>query len=435
MSGNKRKSYSVEYKEGIVEESRNMNLTAFCEEKKLDLRMVRKWRAKYGILCELVDEGSGKKRKIGSGRQPLFANLEDMVAEWIVDRRARSLVVRKSDIQAFALKMAPQFDISTDIFKASQHWLDNFFQRHEFSLRRSTTLFKVEDAEVVKRALAFKSFVDKIDFSKYNLSNMIAMDETAIFMGQESKTTVEKKGSSSIYVASTGYESARVTCILAIRLDGTKIPPTIIVKGKKDKIEQILGNYVLESEKAWSTQSVIRKWVDFVLPTILRGSERGLLVWDSASTHRAKDMKNFLTERRIDQIVIPAGMTSYLQTLDLVINKPFKDHLRKEVNDYIENRMERNQRGNFIKPNQQEIVNWVKNSWEKISDNCVANALRAGYLDKKFTFFESYIGKHEKFGPLLLPELDLQEVRTKSEDRDMTIYDDIPEEDEIIILE
>jgi len=193
MSGNKRKSYSVEYKKGIVEESRSMNLTAFCEEKKLDLRMVRKWRAEYGNLCERVDEGSGKKRKIGSGRQPLFADLEDMVAEWIVDRRARSLVVRKSDIQEFALKIAPQFDISQDIYKASNHWVDNFLRRHEFSLRRSTTLFKVEDAEIVKRALAFKSFVDKIDFSKYNLSNMIAMDETAVFMGQGSKTTVEKK--------------------------------------------------------------------------------------------------------------------------------------------------------------------------------------------------------------------------------------------------
>ena len=173
--------------------------------------------------------------------------------------------------------------------------------------------------------------------------------------------------------------------------------------------------------------------MDFVLPTILRGSQRGLLVWDSASTHRAKDMKNFLAERRIDQVMIPAEMTSYLQTLDLVINKPFKDHLRKEVNNYIENRMERNQRGNLIKPNQQEIVNWVKNSWMKISDSCVSNALRAGYLDKNFTFFESFIGKHEKFGPMLLPEINSQEVQPQFEN--LTIYDDIPEEDEIVILE
>ena len=78
--------------------------------------------------------------------------------------------------------MAPQFDISPDIFKASNHWMYNFFRRHEFSLRRSTTLFKVDDTEVDKCALAFKSFIDKIDFSKYNLSNMIVMDNTAMFI-------------------------------------------------------------------------------------------------------------------------------------------------------------------------------------------------------------------------------------------------------------
>ena len=72
-----------------------------------------------------------------------------------------------------------------------------------------------------------------------------------------------------------------------------------------------------------------------------------MIVWDSVRTHRAKDVKKFLAERRIDQIIIPAGMTAYLQTLDIAINKPFKDHLCMEINDYIENRMVRNDRGNF----------------------------------------------------------------------------------------
>ena len=49
-------------------------------------------------------------------------------------------------------------------------------------------------------------------------------------------------------------------------------------------------------------------------------------------------------------------MTAYLQTLDIAINKPFKDHLRMEINDYIENRMVRNDRGNFVKPKLQEIT-------------------------------------------------------------------------------
>ncbi|XP_053463293.1 uncharacterized protein LOC128597167 [Nycticebus coucang] len=144
----KRKSYSVEYKKGIVEDSWGQNLTAFCKEKMLSIRLVRKWRAEYGNLIEQVDKGNAKKRKCGSGRQPLFSELEDLVCEWVVDRRAKALVVNRARIQEFALAMAPQFDIAPEDFKASQHWLDNFLQRSELSLRRSTTLFRLEDTQV-----------------------------------------------------------------------------------------------------------------------------------------------------------------------------------------------------------------------------------------------------------------------------------------------
>lgn len=144
-------------------------------------------------------------------------------------------------------------------------------------------------------------------------------------------------------------------------MDGKKAPPLIITEGKKDNIERVSGLYVLETEKSWCTQALIRKWADLMLPLALQGSQKGLLVWDSASTHHAQDMKHFLAERR-DQIMIPAGMTAYLQTLDIAINKPFKDHLHMEINDYTKNRMKRNQHGNFVKPSLQEVMTWVKNS-------------------------------------------------------------------------
>lgn len=143
----KRKSDSVEYKKGTVEDSQGNNLTAFCKEK-LDIRMVRKWLAEYDNLSLHVDRGNSKKHKCGSGQQPLSPELEHMISEWIADRRTKALVVRRADIQAFALAMAPQLEISLEEFKASQHWLDGFVQQYELSLRKSTTLFKLEDAEV-----------------------------------------------------------------------------------------------------------------------------------------------------------------------------------------------------------------------------------------------------------------------------------------------
>ncbi|ESO02798.1 hypothetical protein HELRODRAFT_174216 [Helobdella robusta] len=212
-------------------------------------------------------------------------------------------------------------------------------------------------------------------------------------------------------------------------------PGDTLTGGKKEKIECQGGVYVLESEKAWSTQNVIRKWVDLMLPLVLRGSQRGLLIWDSASTHRAKDMKNFLAERRVDQVMIPAGMTAYLQTLDIAINMPFKDYLRLEINDYIENRMSRNKNNNFVKPNLQEVVSWVRNAWGKVTDSCVAKALKAGYLDKTSPFEASNIAKHDRLGPMILKELESNEILAGIQGLDLEENDDIPEDDDLIVFE
>lgn len=73
-----------------------------------------------------------------------------------------------------------------------------FLHRHELFLR-STTLFKLDDTLTIKRTLSFKPFVDGIDFSKYQLRNIIAMDETAVFMNNASQTIIDEKSATSIF--------------------------------------------------------------------------------------------------------------------------------------------------------------------------------------------------------------------------------------------
>ena len=133
--------------------------------------------------------------------------------------------------------------------------------------------------------------------------------------------------------------------------------------------------------------------------------------------------------------MIPAGMTGYLQTLGIVINKPFKDHSRMEINDYVENRMVRNECGNYVKLRLQEIVTWVTNSWNKITDSCVANALRAGYLDKNFAFHETSIVRHERVGPKILREIEIPESENSAAILETDDLQDIPEDDDMIVLE
>lgn len=85
-----------------------------------------------------------------------------------------------------------------------------------------------------------------------------------------------------------------------------------------------------------------------------------------SSQHGQLRTQRTSSKEKNNQIKVPAGMTAHLQTPDIAINKLFKDQLHMEIIDYIENRMEGNQRGNSVKP---DCERWWPgwSSWDKIT--------------------------------------------------------------------
>ena len=62
-------------------------------------------------------------------------------------------------------------------------------------------------------------------------------------------------GVQTVLFRSTGFDSERMTCLLAIKPDGTLLKPFMIVKGKEDGVVvERNGVYVTASEKAWITE-------------------------------------------------------------------------------------------------------------------------------------------------------------------------------------
>ena len=100
-------------------------------------------------------------------------------------------------------------------------------KRYDMSLRSRSTLFRLEDEEVINRVINFKQFMDNIDFANYSLHNCIAIDETAVYYGNYDRTTVDFRGAHSVAIQATGYESERVTCILGISTFGHHYVPAV----------------------------------------------------------------------------------------------------------------------------------------------------------------------------------------------------------------
>ena len=71
-----------------------------------------------------------------------------------------------------------------------------------------------------------------------------------------------------------------------------------------------------------------------ILPQPLNDS-KNLLILDSFRGHLTDGVKQACSYMNTLRAVIPGGLTSHLQPLDLTVNRSFKAHLRKEYAKHL----------------------------------------------------------------------------------------------------
>ena len=58
-------------------------------------------------------------------------------------------------------------------------------------------------------------------------------------------------------------------------------------------------------------------------------------MWDKFKSHLVERVKRCLLQNNTDIAVITGGLTSILQLLDVLLNKPYKDRLRAKWNEWM----------------------------------------------------------------------------------------------------
>src|SRR3989337_1811564 len=97
-----------------------------------------------------------------------------------------------------------------------------------------------------------------------------------------------------------------------------------------------------------------------------RGSNpKSFLVIDSFSGHKTDTVKKRFREKKTDLAVIPGGLTSKLQPLNVSLNKPFKTKIRNLYNHWMSEAIkEYTPLGKIKRPSYSLVATWVKESWE-----------------------------------------------------------------------
>jgi len=101
------------------------------------------------------------------------------------------------------------------------------------------------------------------------------MDETPIWADVPSATTIDRRGVQAVPIRTTGHEKNRLTVCLAVKADGTKMTPYVVIQAKKFKKElaDISGVIVAATPNGWMNDNLAADWVEkfgqiFPLPNV-----------------------------------------------------------------------------------------------------------------------------------------------------------------------
>ncbi|CAB4399489.1 unnamed protein product [Rhizophagus irregularis] len=228
------------------------------------------------------------------------------------------------------------------------------------------------------------------------------MGETPVSFDLPSNTTIDELGTRSVSIRITGHEKANFTVVLTCMADGTKLPPLIIFKLKNVPRGNFPPEVIIRAnQKGWMNENEMLYWIENIWTKRERVSNpQSSLVLDSFSAHIVDSVKRCFGEKNTNIAVIPGGLTSRLQPLDVSVNKSFKTKMRRNYNEWMaEVVKELTPAGNLKKPSYETVAKWVRDSWNAVDVNLIQKSFKCcGISNKRDGTEDDWIFNYNRLG-------------------------------------
>ncbi|KAK9398934.1 hypothetical protein NXF25_013903 [Crotalus adamanteus] len=324
-------------------------------------KMVQDWKANEKALKSMPRSRCASRR--GTSHWP---ELKKHVANMVNEHRQNSYVVTQNKIHLFALQWAKSNPDHSNRFKATLSWHTRFLGKHNMALRQKTKIAQKLPADLDSKVNSFHQYVIQ-QRTKYGyaLSSIGNLDKTPMNFDMVGNKTVHQKGEKMVLVCTA---------------DGAKLRPMIIFKRKTmPKLKFPVGCFVHVNEKGWMDEEGVKLWLDNVWSTQPGGliQKHSLLVWDMFRAHLTPSTKQRRARINTDAAVIPAGLTSLVQPLDVCLNKPFKDRIREQWNEWmVSGEKSFTKGGNMHAPQLDVLCKFVIKAWNDIDAETVIKSFK-----------------------------------------------------------
>ena len=194
--------------------------------------------------------------------------------------------------------------------------------------------------------------------------------------------------------------------VTVVIFTGEYLPPQLIYKGKTPRCHPQVSFPekwdIWHSENHWSNETTTKRYIEnILLPFVskkreelkLSKSHPALVIFDCFRGQTTDGIKKLLAKNNILTVPIPPNCTHKLQPMDVSINKPMKEELRKRFQAWYASEVEKQLKEVSIENVKVDVgpsnvkghsANWIISAWQSIEarpEIAVNGFRKAGIMD------------------------------------------------------
>ncbi|KAJ9459291.1 hypothetical protein DIPPA_29905 [Diplonema papillatum] len=309
--------------------------------------------------------GSLRVKRRMRHRKTLFPLVEACLKVFVVEKRKdnRKVTLQTLKTQAEALLQDDEVSaLCRNVRSVSTTYLRNFLSRNRFRVKvvQKQTPFTRDD--ICAKAQVFHTHLHHV---LPHVDGVLNMDEVPCSLsGSMGKIkTVAAIGDKDVRVnhdANASKRSATLLAFAATKKGGPDfspfhVPPILMLKGqpRRDSIKQ--EKYDTRVKVIWTPKGVVNSetMVNHVVPHVKKWCEKAgcattLVILDCATSHLTSASLTSFFSSRLPVAVIPAGMTSWLQWVDVFFAASYRSRHAKAFEEHSEKKLTAKQKRSLL---------------------------------------------------------------------------------------
>ncbi|KAF0684014.1 Aste57867_23935 [Aphanomyces stellatus] len=328
-----RQTYTISFKRKALSMLKDMSIRQVAALIGVHHTTIMSWKRRSNEL--LAFKGNKKGSNLPGAGRPTIIPEPQTLLKFMQARRHQERALTCTHMINF-LKQHHQAWISTYVARQKPgcgynyllSLLQDFCGRHGYTHQLACEAKMVLTELESTRDAFSKEFHGK--YGSYDDSSVYNVDETGIQFDMPPRYIWSKRGSGA-KLSKGEKHSYRMTAVLTIRRDGTKLPILFVIKGQAGAVIESNEFQTYPSEhhyamqnKAWMDGDV---WEQYLWNVLAERIERpSLLVLDNFDSHASET--SLATAELLGYTVcaLPPNATSHCQPLDVSIMAPFKRH-------------------------------------------------------------------------------------------------------------